>query len=304
MLQAELIADGLGFPEGPVAMDDGSVIVVEIRRGAVTRIFPGGSKQIVARVGGGPNGAAVGPDGALYICNNGGRFTWVEQDGAMFPGPQISTDYRGGAIQRVDLKSAGVSELYTHYKGERLLGPNDIVFDRSGGFWFTDYGGSAGDVLQYGSLYYGRIDGSPLLRARRNLLTPNGVGLSPEEDILYFAETVTGRLWACPIVAPGKLAPATHGPGRLLHTLPNYQMFDSMAVEASGRVCVASIMPGAITIVGPDEHVEQVPCPDPVTTNICFGAADGLDAYITASSTGCLYKMRWPRAGLKLNYTC
>lgn len=302
-MQTELIATGLEFPEGPIAMNDGSIMVVEVRAGNLTKILPGGAKEVIAKLGGGPNGAAVGPDGAIYVCNNGGRFTWVDENGFVYPGHAISPDYSGGSIQRFDLKSGRLTELYTHYKGERLISPNDIVFDSSGGFWFTDHGGASGNALEYGSLYYGQVDGSALLRARRNLLTPNGVGLAPQGDVLYFAETVTGRLWAAEILAPGKLAPASRGPGRVMATLPNYQVFDSLAVEASGNICVASILPGAITIVTPERAVEQVSCPDPVTTNLCFAGPDLRDVYVTGSSSGRLHKLRWPRAGLKLHFT-
>ena len=61
------ICEGLRFPEGPVALADGSVLLVEIEAGAVTRVFPDGRKVVVARPGGGPNGLAIGPDGAAYV---------------------------------------------------------------------------------------------------------------------------------------------------------------------------------------------------------------------------------------------
>ena len=60
-MQFELVAEGLQFPEGPIAMADGSVVLVEIQRQTLTRVRPDGSQEIIAHVGGGPNGAAVGP---------------------------------------------------------------------------------------------------------------------------------------------------------------------------------------------------------------------------------------------------
>ena len=66
------VATGLRFPEGPVAMPDGSVILVEIESQHLTRVKPGGAIERIAHLGGGPNGAAIGPDGRAYICNNGG----------------------------------------------------------------------------------------------------------------------------------------------------------------------------------------------------------------------------------------
>ena len=69
------IAHGLRFPEGPIAMPDGSVVLVEIERQTLSRVHPNGEVSVVAALGGGPNGAAIGPDGRCYVCNNGG-FEW------------------------------------------------------------------------------------------------------------------------------------------------------------------------------------------------------------------------------------
>ena len=83
--------------------------------------------------------------------------------------------------------------------------------------------------------------------------------------------------------------------------LPGYQMFDSLAVEADGRVCVATLVNGGITVFDPaDGSWEQHAFPDPLTTNICFGGPDMRTAFITCSGTGKLYRARWPRPGLKL----
>src|SRR5581483_9040404 len=97
------IATGLQFPEGPVAMADGSVVLVEIRRGTLTRVTPDGRRATIAELGGGPNGAAIGPDGAVYVCNNGGAWEWEPGDTHLPAGPPPV--YRGGSIQRVDLRT-------------------------------------------------------------------------------------------------------------------------------------------------------------------------------------------------------
>jgi len=127
------ICRGLKFPEGPVAMPDGSVILVEIERKTLTRVSVDGEVSVIADCGGGPNGAALGPDGKMYICNNGG-FEWSQSGPFKRPGEELAKDYVGGSIQSVDLATGSVETIYTECDGESLKGPNDIVFDRQGGF--------------------------------------------------------------------------------------------------------------------------------------------------------------------------
>src|SRR5688572_13878196 len=135
------ITSGLEFPEGPVAMADGSVVVVEIKGGRITRVSPDGEKSVVAETGGGPNGAAIGPDGKLYVANNGASFHYIEMEGMLIPEqPPPPGQYEGGRIERVDLDSGAVEVLYRECDGRPLRSPNDLVFDAQGGFYFTDHG--------------------------------------------------------------------------------------------------------------------------------------------------------------------
>jgi gluconolactonase len=300
-LDLKLVAEGFQFPEGPIAMADGSVVLVEIERKTLTRVAPDGTTSIIAEVGGGPNGAAIGPDGAVYICNNGGAFQFQKMNGMNVPGATPPT-HTGGMIQRVDLATGAVTTLYDACDGRRLIGPNDIVFDKSGAFWFTDHGCSTPEGRKFGALYYAQADGSKIVRVRDHLISPNGVGLSPDETVVYAADTNVGRLWAFDITGPGQVADLGFAPGRVICNLPGYQLLDSLAVEASGKVCVATIINGGITAFDPDGSIEHYAVPDFITTNIVFGGADMRDAWITASSTGKLFKTRWPRPGLKLNF--
>lgn len=301
-MDIELVAEGLLFPEGPVAMADGSVILTEIQGQRISRIMPDGTRSTVADTGGGPNGAAIGPDGALYVTNNGGSFQFLDMGGLNVPGPTPAS-HTGGSVQRVDLATGAVTTLYTECDGKALVGPNDLVFDRQGGFWFTDHGCSTPDGRKYGALYYALSDGSKITRWRDHFVSPNGVGLSPDEKTVYMADTSLGRLWSFDVAEPGVLNPtAGFAPGNVVATLPGYQLLDSLAVEADGKVCVATIINGGITAFDPDGSTEHFAIPDVIVTNICFGGPDLRDAWITASGTGKLYKARWPRPGLKLNF--
>jgi gluconolactonase len=303
--ELRVIADGLKFPEGPVAYPDGSVIVVEIARGTITKVAADGAVSVVATPGGGPNGLATGPDGALYCCNNGG-FAWHEADGMMRP-LGTPADYAGGLIERIDPATGTVQALYTHCGEHRLKGPNDIVFDAEGGFYFTDLGKPRPRDRDLGGVYYALPDGSAITEVAHPLLTPNGIGLSPDGRVLYVAETETSRLWAFDIEAPGRARkqpwPSPHG-GRLVCGLPGFQRFDSLAVLESGDICVATLMTGFITQIAPDGRVVRaVEMPERYPTNICFGGADRRDAFITLSGRGQLAAMRWPEPGLALHFS-
>ncbi|MCE2487267.1 MAG: SMP-30/gluconolactonase/LRE family protein, partial [Desulfurellaceae bacterium] len=115
----EVLTDGLKFPEGPVWAPDGTLYVTEIQAGCITAITADGAKRSFADTGGAPNGAALGSDGYLYVTNNGGRDP--------------------GCIQRID-SGGKVEVVYDSCQGQPFQGPNDLVMDAHGGFYFTDPG--------------------------------------------------------------------------------------------------------------------------------------------------------------------
>jgi gluconolactonase len=297
------IASGLKFPEGPVAMADGSVLVVEIAAGTITRIKANGKKQRIANPGGGPNGLAIGPDGALYVCNNGGSFEFHKRGGLLIPG-HAPASHLGGRIERVDISTGKIEILYDACDGARLIAPNDLVFDGSGGFWFTDHGKTTAVGHTHGALYYARPDGSGITRILRELISANGVGLSPDGNAVYYAETYPGRLWSLPLTAPGKRGNVEgFTPGVFVGAYPGLGYFDSLGVQADGGVCVATILAGGITTFwAGKKKVRHTPIADPLVTNICWGGKSMKTAYVTASGTGKLLALDWPQAGLRLAY--
>jgi gluconolactonase len=299
----DVMAEGLQFPEGPIAMPDGSVVLVEIARGTVSRVQPDGTIEVVAECGGGPNGIALGPDGRVYVCNNGGLDTRVDDRGRTRI-LDTNDSYVGGSIQAVDLGSGEVETLYTEVGGHPLSAPNDLVFDGDGGFWFTDHGKQWERQRDHGGIYYARPDGSHVAEVVYPVEAPNGIGLSPDDARLYVAETHTGRVRVWDLTAPGRLD-SPYGRrtrGRLLAGLPDEQLLDSLAVDGDDHVCVATIRNGGISDIAPDGTVTHVPTGDALTTNICFGGADLRTAYITASLGGTLLRTTWPRPGHRLHF--
>ncbi|MCM5569704.1 SMP-30/gluconolactonase/LRE family protein [Burkholderiaceae bacterium FT117] len=302
------IASGLQFPEGPVAMDDGSVLLVEIARGTLTRVAADGKVSVVADLGGGPNGAAIGPDGAVYVCNNGGFRFHTGPDGYLRPVAQAE-DYSGGRIERVSLSTGRGERVLDTVDGAPLRGPNDLVFDAQGGLWFTDLGKVREREMDRGGVYYTKADGSGAVAVARPAMTPNGIALSPDGRTLYYAETEGARLWAFDVTGPGQVRrdpwPSPHG-GRQVAAAPggHYQRFDSMAVDAFGNVCVATLLHGGITVISPDGSLAtHVPMPDRYTTNLCFGGKDMRTVYVTLSGVGKLVAIDdWPVPGLRLNF--
>ena len=283
-----VLAEGLEFPEGPIAEPDGAVLLVEMTGHRLSRVRDGAVEKVV-EVDAFPNGAAYGPDGAVYITAWGSG---------------------SGRILRFDESAGTVEVLYDQCDGVPFLNPNDLVFDAAGGFWFTDYRG--------GALHYALADGSSVTKVVDQARTPNGVGLSPDGGTLYWAETQTRQVHRRTIVRPGVVEPtpgcdshavaagAPLDPGSILAGFGGYCELDSLAVDSAGNVCVGTLLGGGITVVAPDGSAELYSLPDGMAdllvTNICFGGDDMTTAYITLSQTGRLIRCRWPRPGLRLAY--
>jgi gluconolactonase len=306
-LHLEILAEDLGFPEGPAFREDGSVLAVDIDGGRVVGVRDG-NVSVLARPGGGPNGLALLDQQTAVIANNGG-FLWTEVNGRRIPIDHAThtnepPGFAGGRIEQVDLSTGDTAALYEDFEGRPLRGPNDLVFDAVGGLWFTDHGKGRFESVDRGALYYAPPGGGNLVRVAFPLLGPNGVGLSPDGATVYVAETFTGRLWAWDLAEPGVVNPAggalavRHG-GRCVTATP--YSFDSLAVEEDGRVAIGAIGDGVVAVTPDGEKVDVYPIPEDVTTNIAFGGPEMRTAVITLSRSGRLVQCTWPRPGLRLN---
>jgi gluconolactonase len=292
-----IIATGLEFPEGPVCDRDGTLYVTEIGGGRVQKITADGTVSLFARPGGGPNGAALGPGGALYVTNNGG-FSWHN---GLPIGP--APDYQTGRIERIDQNGNG-QRLYAACDGVGLSAPNDLVFDAQGNFYFTDPVHRDPKIREplnvptkrKGSVYYAAPDGTHIRRVVTNLQHPNGIGLTPDGQTLLVAETFATSLCAFPIRAPGEL-----GEQRPFATLPPGYYPDGFCLDEEGYVLVCGVMGGGIVVFDPNGiQVEVIPCTDKAVTNVAFGGPSWSTLYVTESGLGRVVAKEWPRRGLAL----
>ncbi|WP_054587703.1 SMP-30/gluconolactonase/LRE family protein [Sphingopyxis macrogoltabida] len=283
----EIVAEGLAFPEGPVVMADGSVMVVELAAGRITRCW-NGRTETVCDIGGGPNGAAIGPDGALYVCNNGG-LDLVRFQNARGSGHE-------GRIERVDLATGKFERLYDRCGGIALEAPNDIVFDADGRMWFTDLGKTHDGIRTASGLFSALSDGSAITAINRHAVSYNGVGLSPGGEHVYVADTHQARLWRYDRKVEEQRP-------EWVATAPGPVGFDSLAVTAAGHICVATLYEGGITTIAPDGTLRKYEIPgERYVTNLAFGGEDMSDAWITLSTSGRLVRLRWDEPGLELHY--
>lgn len=338
----ELIADGLGYPEGPIWMPDGSLLLVEIRAQCLSRIGPDGSRDVVAKLPGGPNGAAVGPDGKIFVCNDGG-FQWIPippDKPVLYIGGDQPDDYQGGSIQVVDPDSGSFEDLYRdcgHWTDMRgfgprkprsgvlkpafkLCGPDDLVFDAHGGFWFSDFGKTRPRDRDITGIFYGRPDGSSIELRIFPLNSPNGVALSPDGKRLYAALTYERLVLYWELDDAGEIVPnpsTMDGSYLLSADLPGRAILDSMAVDSDGNVHVAVMLPqgadpmvnGGIAVISSDgATVDYVPIEiksrvAPLPSNVCFGGDDLKTAFITCGASGMLLKADVSVPGLVLNHS-
>ncbi|MFV9431619.1 SMP-30/gluconolactonase/LRE family protein [Rhodococcus aetherivorans] len=300
-----LVGSGLRCPEGPVVEEDGSVLVCEVQGGALVRVSPEGVRTVVADLGSGVNGAAIGPDGAAYVATNG-SFTFAEVDGITHITGLIE-NWKGGAFYRVDRTNGEVEELFTESEGAHLGSLNDVVFDADGGAYIAD---TTSGLLHYAVPAERRIG-----VAVSDVVTPNGVGLSPDGSRLYVSETFTGRLRAFEVLGPGKLQElpdvfqhpaAARDDTAEIDLQHSRQLWDGLAVDGEGNIVVADLAGSGVRVIDPNGTelaFLETPEHDPYVTCVAFGGPDGRTAYVTSGGRGLLYAIdNWPFAGGRVNF--
>ncbi|AYJ85302.1 SMP-30/gluconolactonase/LRE family protein (plasmid) [Sphingomonas paeninsulae] len=299
-MQFRTFAEGLSFAEGPIALSDGSLMCVEVLAGRLTAITRSGNLHLVAQLGRGPNGAAIGPDGQCYVANNGG----LTREDLVCLAAHKDSDLNvppSGCIQVVDLQTGSFAILYDHCDGVALIAPNDIVFDQNGGFYFTDYGSLRRAGPEPGRVYYATTDGRSIQDMGRDLQRPNGIGLSPRGDRLYVSETSRGRLWSFAIAEPGALCTSPDGASEIVFEDATLAM-DSLAIQENGYICIACPHNDLVVRISPDGLLERFPTPAAGPSNICFGGDEMRTAYVTCLQSGVVLTADWDTPGLRLSH--
>jgi gluconolactonase len=269
-----VLTEGLEFPEGPVWLSPERVAFTEIR-GQCISLWDHGTVSRVARTNGGANGATLGPDGALYVANNGGLALGHE-------GRWTAPEPIPGRIQRVTL-TGEVRDVATRLPGAPPNRPNDLCFGPDGLLYYTDPHNWE-DLANLGTGRVARttLDGQVTLVAEMPGF-PNGIAFGPD-DRLYVAQSVAQRILVLD-PTPGAAA-ATHC------TLPaGYP--DGFCFDGAGRLYVAGSMGDVVVVFEPDGRVaraiEMGAGSEP--TNCCLG--DGL-LYVTLSGPGQLVALDMP----------
>jgi gluconolactonase len=275
MYEGQIVASGLAFPEGPV-WHDGSVWFTEITGGRISRLTAQGDVEVAGETGGGPNGATLGPDGAL----------WITQNGGMAPGARATA-----GIQRLTLDGA-VTMACTSVGGIQLEGPNDLAFGPDGRLWFTDPRGAADPNHndKPGRLFAVDIaTGEGELIAEVGPVFPNGIAFDAA-GTLHWTESFTRNVMKM-----------VDGKPEIVIALPEKHMPDGMCFGADGKLYVASTFAHCVSVVdlssGTAEIVERLMCGDGMPTNCCFA---GTSMYVTESRRHTLYRFDLGVEGLPL----
>jgi gluconolactonase len=282
-VEVELIASGLGWPEGPAVLADGSVVFVESYCSQLTVIGADRQPRRFAYVTGAPNSCVLGAEGEMYVCQNGGTVgPWRAQE---MTTPSIQRVRKGGAAETILTKVGSIA----------LNGPNDLVFAADGRLIFTDPGTYNPSNPDPSFIFALSPDGvAGVLIAFAKPVFPNGVAVDSDGSILW-DESYTGHV--------GRRRPdgTLEDLGRMPGDNP---VLDGMKVGADGRIYVTDLVAAGIHVLAPDGKVLDFIPTGGAPSNIAFDGetlwvtnAGVLAASTEPSTAGTIQKLRIPGGG-------
>ena len=282
-LDVEVLADGLGFPEGPCIAEDGTVYAVDIDHATIVEADGKGGATIVATPGGGPNGMALRADGTAVVANNGG-FLWTQIGDFRIPIDRGDPHQRAARLRegldRADRPGhrRRAPSCTTRATGGCSAAPTTSCSTRSAGSGSPTTARAVTTASTAAGSTTSRPTAARCSEIAFPLLGPNGVGLSPDGRTVYAAETHTGRLWAWALAEPGRGPAGRRLAGRPPRRgLPRRPRRSRSTRSPSRRTGASRSAPSATASwsITPDgSEIDVHPIPGDVTTNIAFGGAD------------------------------
>lgn len=257
--EAELLAEGLGWAEGPAVLSDGRVCFVETYRSQVSVWERGKGVSRYSYTAGGPNSCVVGTAGAMYVCQNGGT-----------TGPWRADEMVTPSIQVIEKEGSKAQIICSEIEGIKFNGPNDLVFGKNGKLYFTDPGTYRPNDPQPSYLFELSPDGSGRLMAELSPPTfPNGIAIEADGSVVW-AESYTGMV--------RRLNPETMQITNICKLPGENPVADGLAVAADGRLFVTTVNGGGIDVVNRDGSYDQFIKLGVIPTNCVFS---GVDLYMT-----------------------
>jgi gluconolactonase len=283
-IRPELVAENLGWPEGPTVLPDGSVAFVESYRSQLTVVGADRSARRLAYTAGAPNSCVLGADGELYVCQNGGTV-----------GPWRAAEMSQPSIQKV--RPGGKAEiLCTEVEGVKLNGPNDLVFGPDGTLVFTDPGTYNPASPDPSYIHAIAPNGTATIKVMFDTPTfPNGVAVEADGSIVW-DESYTGHVKR--LRPDGKIEDLGLLPGKQTPIL------DGMAIAADGSLLVTDLIGEGIHVLARNGAIKGFIRTGGCPTNLAFSGETlwMTDASVLASSAepnyaGKLWRMTFPGGG-------
>jgi gluconolactonase len=271
-------SEGHEILEGPATDAHGNLYVSDMRKAEIIRVDASGKSETFWKTGDGPNGLMVHPNGEIYACLN------KPADGK-------------SRVVAINPKTKAVRTVAAGYNGKPFNKCNDLVIDRSGGVYFTDFYFNAKRPLHQPSagVYYAGADGTVTQIWAVND-RPNGITLSPDEKTLYLITSADRNLYAFPVLAPGRVGE------RRVHCQVQVPegttrgFGDGMSIDVSGNVYAAVQASQAIQVISPEGEILKLIGLPGSPLNCCFGGADNKTLFVTING-GKVVSVKLPVAG-------